>query len=150
MRGKLKIAICGAGIGGLATATLLARNGHFVKVFDQFEAPQPVGSGLMLQKTGLAVLSKLGLRDQVDAHGSPIHRLWGLTTPSLRPVLDVRYKKLDQNLYGLGVQRGLVFNMLLEAAKIAGAELVTNSPVTRADPDTGTIIFKTWRKFRTF
>ena len=139
MGAKLKIAICGAGIGGLAAATLLAREGHSVKVFDQFDTPRPVGSGLMLQKTGLSVLGKLGLREKVDALGSPIHRLWGLTTPSLRPVLDVRFKKLDKALYGLGVQRGLVFNLLLDAAIEAGAELVKSAFITGANANAGTL-----------
>ena len=91
MARTLEIAIAGAGIGGLALATLLARRGHSVRVFDQFESPKPIGSGLMLQQTGLAVLAKLGLREEIDLLGTPIERLWGVTTPSLRPVLDVRY-----------------------------------------------------------
>ncbi|HCE21819.1 MAG TPA: FAD-dependent monooxygenase, partial [Hyphomonas sp.] len=48
-----KIAIAGAGIGGLAAAALLAQAGHDVTVYDQFDAPGPVGSGLILQETGL-------------------------------------------------------------------------------------------------
>ena len=143
MSEKLNIAICGAGIGGLASATLLARAGHTVTIFDQFKVPKPVGSGLMLQKTGLAVLGKMGLREAVDPLGSPIHRLWGVTTPSQRAVLDVRFKKLDSALYGLGVQRGLVFNLLLQAALDAGAELVTGASVNRVDPQTGQITLDT-------
>ena len=94
MKQGLELAIVGAGIGGLALATLLARAGHKVRVFDQFETPQPVGSGLMLQQTGLAVLDRLGLRAEIDQLGTRIDRLWGLTTPSGRPVLDVRYLSL--------------------------------------------------------
>ncbi|MEZ5947060.1 MAG: NAD(P)-binding protein [Hyphomonas sp.] len=41
------MAIAGAGIGGLAAAAFLARQGHAVTVYDQFEAPGPVGSGLI-------------------------------------------------------------------------------------------------------
>ena len=139
MSARRNIAICGAGIGGLSLAALLARAGHSVKVFDQFDAPRPVGSGLMLQKTGLSVLEKLGLREEVEALGSRIDRLWGLTTPSHRAVLDVRFKKLGKDLYGLGVQRGLLFNLLLDAARQAGAELVTNAHVTSVDSDIGVI-----------
>lgn len=130
----LDIAIVGAGIGGLALATLLARAGHRVRIFDQFETPKPIGSGLMLQQTGLAVLHQLGLRKEIDALGTRIERLWGLTTPSMRPVLDVRYAKWKSDLYGLGVQRGLVFEALLKAALEAGVDLIASAPVASADP----------------
>lgn len=135
---KLDIAIAGAGIGGLATAMLLARQGHRVKVFDQFDAPQPIGSGLMLQPTGLAVLEKLDLRQSIDHLGSRIDRLWGLTTPSGRPVLDVRYAKWKRELYGLGVQRSMLFDQLLSAATDAQVELVQSTYIASADANAGT------------
>lgn len=134
MRKRLDIAIAGAGIGGLALATLLARAGHRVRIFDQFETPKPIGSGLMLQQTGLAVLEQLGLRAEFDALGTRIERLWGLTTPSLRPVLDVRYNKRRSDVYGLGVQRGLIFDTLYKAAQEAGVEVILGAPVAAAEP----------------
>ncbi|GAB5456160.1 MAG: NAD(P)/FAD-dependent oxidoreductase [Henriciella sp.] len=133
MSGSREIAIVGAGIGGLALAVFLARDGHRVRVFDQFPEPKPIGSGLMLQQTGLAVLEQLGLRTDIDALGTRIDRLWGLTTPSLRPVLDVRYTKWQPELYGLGVQRGLVFETLLSAAYEAGVEIVLDAAVAGAN-----------------
>lgn len=135
----LDIAIAGAGIGGLAAAILLARQGHKVRIFDQFDAPQPIGSGLMLQRTGLAVLDELGLGPRIDTLGSRIDRLWGVTTPSMRPVLDVRYAKLDPGLYGLGVQRSMLFNHLLEAAKQSGCELTPSTTLIDADAEAGTL-----------
>lgn len=133
MKKRLDIAIAGAGIGGLALATLLARAGHRIRVFDQFDAPKPIGSGLMLQQTGLAVLQQLGLREDIEELGTRIDRLWGLTTPSLRPVLDVRYAKWKREVYGLGVQRGLIFEALLKAALDAGVDLILDAPVAGAD-----------------
>ncbi|NQY96104.1 MAG: FAD-dependent monooxygenase [Henriciella sp.] len=133
MRKRLDIAIAGAGIGGLSLGTLLVRAGHRVRIFDQFESPKPIGSGLMLQQTGLAVLEQLGLRAEIDALGTRIERLWGLTTPSLRPVLDVRYSKWRSDVYGLGVQRGLVFDALYTAAQEAGVEVTLDAPVAAAE-----------------
>jgi salicylate hydroxylase len=57
----LDIAIAGCGPAGLAAAPALARSGHRVRLFDQFDEPRPVGSGLMMQPAGLAVLDWLGL-----------------------------------------------------------------------------------------
>ena len=133
MRKRLDIAIAGAGIGGLALGTLLARAGHRMRIFDQFETPKPIGSGLMLQQTGLAVLEQLGLRAEIDALGTRIERLWGLTTPSLRPVLDVRYNKWRSDVYGLGVQRGLAFDALYKAAEGAGVEVILGAPVAAGE-----------------
>lgn len=140
---RLEIAIAGAGIGGLALGALLGREGHRVRIFDQFEKPEPIGSGLMLQQTGLAVLQKLGLRTEIDTLGTRIERLWGLTTPSLRPVLDVRYTKWREDVYGLGVQRGLVFEVLYKAAQEAGVELSLGSPVADMEPDAPALVLET-------
>ena len=66
------IAIIGAGIAGLAAATLLRRAGHRLVVYERFAASRPIGSGLMLQPTGLAALERLGLRGPVEALGARI------------------------------------------------------------------------------
>jgi len=64
---KRVIGVAGAGIGGLAFAALAARDGHRVIVFDQFEAPRPVGSGLVIQPVGQAVLRAAGTMPSVKA-----------------------------------------------------------------------------------
>ena len=146
----LKIAIAGAGIGGLAAGAFLARAGHKVALFDQFEEPRPIGSGLMLQETGLSVLAELGLRNEIDALGSKIARLWGLNGASGRAVLDVRYEKLDTHLYGLGVQRSLLFDQLLQTAIQNGAELNGTTKIANADARTGSFLTSTGRTFGPF
>jgi 2-polyprenyl-6-methoxyphenol hydroxylase-like FAD-dependent oxidoreductase len=88
MSRTLSIAIAGAGIGGLAAAAFLARQGHRVTVFDQFDSAGPVGSGLMLQETGLVILDQLGLRGPAEALGAPIERLWGISAETRRAVLE--------------------------------------------------------------
>jgi 2-polyprenyl-6-methoxyphenol hydroxylase-like FAD-dependent oxidoreductase len=56
---QMKIAICGCGIGGISVAILARRIGSSVTLFDQFEVPEPVGSGLVIQPVGLRVLKQL-------------------------------------------------------------------------------------------
>ncbi len=64
------IAVCGAGPAGLAAALLLHRDEHRVRLFERFESARPVGSGLLLQPTGLAVLQELGLAATILQRGS--------------------------------------------------------------------------------
>lgn len=139
MARELSIGIAGAGIGGLAAAALLARGGNRVTLFDQFAAAGPVGSGLMLQETGLAVLGAMGLRAQAEALGAPIARLHGMSVDTGRAVLDVRYAALRPGLAGLGIQRAVLFDVLQAAALAAGARLVTSTRIVSASAEAGTL-----------
>lgn len=112
----LGIAIIGCGPAGLAAALLLARQGHAVSVFDQFVSPGPVGSGLMIQPTGLAVLAELGLAAEVTRRGARIDALQGIAEHG-RTVLDAPYAALGlPGAFGLGIHRASLFDVLHEAA----------------------------------
>ncbi|MGE0597079.1 MAG: FAD-dependent oxidoreductase [Hyphomonadaceae bacterium] len=115
------VAIAGCGIAGLALAALLTRRGVRVVLYDRLETPQPLGSGLILQPVGMAVLDALGAGVEMRALGAPITRLYGRTVPSGRAVLDVRYAALGDGARGLGVHRGALFQLLHRAALDAGA-----------------------------
>lgn len=121
---SLDIAIAGAGLGGLATALFLARQGHRVRIFERFDTPRPVGSGLMLQPTGLAVLDALGLSAGIGALGSRVDRLLGKDCRSGRAVLDVRYRPLGEGVHALAVHRAALFSVLHDAVVAAGIEIV--------------------------
>ncbi len=110
----LHIAIVGYGTAGQAAAVLLSRDGHRVEVFERAAQPGPVGAGFLLQPTGLQVLWKMGLLDAALAHGARIDRLYGDTTAQ-RAVMDMRYAGLDPRLFGLGMQRGALFELLAHA-----------------------------------
>ncbi len=115
------IAIAGGGIAGLGCAALLAREGARVVVHDRMDTPAPIGSGLILQPVGLAVLDEIGVGDRLRALGAPIRRLFGRVQPSGRVVLDVRYRALGGGAgEGLAVHRGALFEALLDAAREAG------------------------------
>jgi 2-polyprenyl-6-methoxyphenol hydroxylase-like FAD-dependent oxidoreductase len=111
------IAIAGAGPAGLAMALYLKRAGHRVTVFERFDEPKPVGSGLILQPTGLTVLADLGLLDDILALGSRIDRLHGADASTGRIVLDVRYDAQRGGRFGLAVHRAALFGVLFRAAQ---------------------------------
>jgi salicylate hydroxylase len=123
---KLDIAVCGAGPAGLAAALALSRAGHSISIFDQFDEPQPIGSGLILQPTGLAVLDWLGLGERMRSLGSRIDRLYGKAAN--RVVLDVRYEALG-DLRGLAVHRAGLFNVLHDAVVAQGLKVISGSKI---------------------
>lgn len=126
-----RIAIAGCGTAGLAAALLLHRDGHDVTLFERFDTAGPVGSGLMLQPTGLAVLAKLGLAEAALARGARIDRLFGSAGRSGRTVLDVRYAALHRpGRFGIGIQRAALFALLHEAVVAAGIAIRTGHEVT--------------------
>lgn len=114
MKSRLDIAIVGYGTAGQALSVLLSRDGHRLDVFERASHPGPVGAGFLLQPSGLEVLWKMGLLGQVACHAAPISRLFG-ETPHGRSVLDIRYRDLDPRIFGMGMQRGALFSLLLEA-----------------------------------
>jgi 2-polyprenyl-6-methoxyphenol hydroxylase-like FAD-dependent oxidoreductase len=112
---QVDVVVVGAGIGGMATALLLARAGASVSLLERTAAPTVVGAGILLQPNGLAVLTGLGLTDALErtghrmsasaVHGtgrSPIARL---TVPDFGAGLD----------HVLAVRRSLLHDVLLAA-----------------------------------
>lgn len=130
METRLNIGIAGAGIGGLAAGILLARAGHRVRMFDQFAAPAPVGSGLVIQPVGQAVLARLGLLDRALRLGAKITAMEGTEARSGRRVLDVSYGRRDPTRFGLALHRAALHGLLLDGALTAGATLASGARVT--------------------
>ena len=97
-----------------------------------------MGSGLILQPTGLGVLEQLGLRADIEALGSRIERLFGADAATGRTVLDVRYDALrgSDGRYdtGLGVHRAALFNMLHDAVGRTKVAIETGREATGFEP----------------
>lgn len=106
-----RIAIIGAGTAGIATAIFLARQNHQITLIERAPELAPVGAGLMLQPSGLSVLAKLGVRDEIERYGARIDVLHG-TTVSGRTVMDTHYAHLDARLYGVGIHRASLCHVL--------------------------------------
>jgi salicylate hydroxylase len=63
-----RIAIAGAGIGGLAAAIALARRGISSHVFERRTGPDEAGAGIQIGPNGCKVLADLGALEHVRAH----------------------------------------------------------------------------------
>ncbi len=120
-----RIGIVGAGMGGLAAAALLAGRGHDVTLIERFATPRPVGSGLVVQPVGLAVLDAIGAGAAACALGAPLRQMRGHA--GTRVVLDVAYR---QDAPGLAMHRASLFHVLWQAAIAAGATVAAGHAVT--------------------
>ncbi|MEO1331210.1 MAG: NAD(P)/FAD-dependent oxidoreductase [Pseudomonadota bacterium] len=140
-RAEAEIAVAGAGPAGLAVALALSARGRSVRLFDQFEAPAPVGSGLMMQPAGLAALDAIApaAGARLRRLGQPIARLYGRAVRApgaAQPiVLDVRYDALGAGAEsGLAVHRAALFGVLWDAAQAAGVAVTGAARLTAIEP----------------
>ena len=99
------MAVIGCGFAGAAAALLLAE-------------PSPVGAGIVVQPTGASVLAELGLLETIASRASKIDTLRCITNTG-RQVFAMHYAGLRQDLHGLGVHRGLLFETLYGAVQAA-------------------------------
>src|SRR5690606_37836453 len=70
-----RIAIIGAGIGGLSLAIALQRKGFLVNIFESAPAIKPIGAGLGLAGNAIKAFEAIGIHDQVVSAGSILKRL---------------------------------------------------------------------------
>jgi FAD-dependent urate hydroxylase len=144
----MRIAIVGYGVAGIAAAIFLRRQGHEITHFEQADDPSPIGAGFLLQPTGLAVLDALGLRDAALARGAKIAQVLG-GDRSGRPIMNLRYGALEPESFGLGIQRGALFDILRGADANAG-ELQTGTKIAGADADEGILFTLRAKRFGPF
>jgi len=112
---------------------MLARTGRKVTVYERFETSMPIGSGLMIQPTGLAALERMGLRNALEGCGHKIERLHGLST-SGRPIFNLRYDRLGPDFRALAVHRAALHGVLWEGFEQSGAAIETGCSVADIEP----------------
>jgi 2-polyprenyl-6-methoxyphenol hydroxylase-like FAD-dependent oxidoreductase len=132
---RTRVVVVGAGIGGLASALLLARTGASVTLLERHSSSTAVGAGLLLQPNGLAVLSGLGLGSVLHRQGhrmaaSRVHDRNG------RPVAVLATPDFGHGLdHVLAIRRSCVHEVLEEAvAAQPGIVVRRGAEVTGASP----------------
>jgi 2-polyprenyl-6-methoxyphenol hydroxylase-like FAD-dependent oxidoreductase len=118
---SLDVGVIGGGTAGSASALFLSRAGHRVTLYERVPEPKPIGAGITIQPTGLHVLERLGLRRYIVERGARIDRLL-CTSASGRVLVDLSYKTVGEELFGVGLHRGVLFEALNEAV---GCEPIT-------------------------
>lgn len=94
-------------------------------LFERFDEPKPLGSGLMLQPSGMAVLARMGLAQEIAARGARIDALYGQAEDG-RVALDAPYSRLgDGDAFGIGIHRASLFEALYQRVLAAGIAIHT-------------------------
>jgi 2-polyprenyl-6-methoxyphenol hydroxylase-like FAD-dependent oxidoreductase len=124
------IGIAGAGVAGLAAATLLSRAGHDVTLHEQAASLGPVGAGVLLQPSGQIILQAMNLLDEVIAHAEPIHRLTAYTHRG-KTLINLPYTELSPTTLAYGLRRSELFDVLHAAATNAGTTILTAQRMLR-------------------
>ncbi len=111
----LHVLVVGGGIGGLAMAGALRREGARVDVVEQTPRWQPLGAGLVLGANALSVLDVLGVAASLDPHGEPVLSM------HLQDATGARLQCMDMSVLGanircpLAVHRAELHRVLLQS-----------------------------------
>lgn len=107
----LQIAIVGYGIGGIAAAVHLRRQGHDITHFERYDPPSAAGAGMLLHPPAKRELEGLGILEEALACGAPVRGIHAQTTRG-HPLFDLGYADLAAENFALGIQRGALHRLL--------------------------------------
>lgn len=132
------MAVLGAGVSGLAVASLLKLRGEEPIVFERFATPRPLGSGLVLHRSGLAALAALGLDAEAIRFGCQLTRFVGRTV-SGKAVFELTH---DPGDFSLGMHRHTAFHLLQGKALALGVPIIADTPVDTVEqrPGSATVL----------
>ena len=131
------VIIVGARVAGSATALLLARRGLKVLVLDRATFPSDTLSTHQVQVPGVARLARWGVLDAILEAGTPATR--NVRFDQGRVVLTGRFPACDGTDFMCSPRRTLLDQVLVDAARAAGAEVRENFTVGELLRDNGTV-----------
>lgn len=143
MTRTLPVIVAGGGIGGLAAALSLARQGFSVKVLEQAHQLGEIGAGIQLGPNAFHAFDALGVGDKVRGRAVYIdelvmHDALDETLVARIPT-DEAFRKRFGNPYAV-IHRADVHLSLLEGAQESGrVEFLTDTRVERVEQDGNSI-----------
>ena len=135
----LHVSIIGGGIGGLATACALQRQGIQVTLFERNPELREIGAGLTLWANGVQMLWQLGLADALAAVSAPLTHFecwsWrGKRLGSMR--LDTIERRVGAP--SIGIHRADLLRLL--AGEISRESVHVNADCVGFKPEQGHVI----------
>jgi 2-polyprenyl-6-methoxyphenol hydroxylase-like FAD-dependent oxidoreductase len=143
----MKIAIVGAGIGGLSLALALHRKGLACNVYETVPEVREIGVGITLLPHAMRELAELGLQPQLEAAG--IENLESVFFNRFGQFIyrEPRGRHAGYDLPEIGVHRGRLHRILYEAARerLGAGHVHLDHRCVGVDQDAGgaTIHFRT-------
>ncbi|KAJ7212862.1 FAD/NAD(P)-binding domain-containing protein [Mycena haematopus] len=141
----LNVAIVGAGIGGLAAAVSLRRNGHHIRIFESSQIKTEVGAGIGLQRNAVRILERFGCSREnlkpvafdgivvFDAKtGDSTSLQWLIPRTDGTPDLSCHRSDLHDELKRLAIGEG----------EGPPSQLFLDSKVVACDPEAGTVTLR--------
>ncbi|WP_163849466.1 FAD-dependent monooxygenase [Pseudooceanicola aestuarii] len=129
----VRIAVIGAGVGGLSVARALRLRGAEVTVLEQAQAITEVGAGVQITPNGLAVLRGLGLADRLRGPRAQAVRLFSHRGPES---LCLNLSDLPAGQGYHFVHRADLIALLAAGAREAGVRIRLLQQVDRIAPGT--------------
>jgi salicylate hydroxylase len=96
----MKIAVIGAGIGGLSAAVSLRRAGFAIDVYEQATELTEVGGGINMGPNATRVLRRLGLAEGLDRNGVCPAEIWARRWQDGRTLQRAPLNPLCEELFG--------------------------------------------------
>ena len=112
----MKVAIIGAGIGGLTIGLVLKNAGIPFKIFEKSVEIKPVGAGLVLGINAMQVYKKLGIHNEILEQSSKIHGM-NICSPdfSILSNANIRDFEIKYHLSSVAIHRANLHSILSEA-----------------------------------
>ena len=132
MRGK-RVAVIGAGLGGLTAALAFAKAGADVEVFEKAPELTEIGAGIQITPNGARALEALGLGAQMAEFGLAAGAV--VPTDGLTGYPITRFDLSTQSPKYRFFHRAALINFIGKAAQAAGAKIYLGAPVTSIAED---------------
>ena len=128
-----RIAIIGAGIGGLTTALAFAQTGADVTVYEQADALTEVGAGLQITPNGARVLNALGLDTALSRVGITAEAVCPMDAVTGRQI--ARFDLSNQSPTYRFYHRADLLGVLADACRAAGVTIQLNTRIASITSD---------------
>jgi salicylate hydroxylase len=134
------ILIVGGGIGGLAAALALAREGCHVRVLEQASTIEEIGAGIQLGPNAFAAFDALGVGERARSHMIFPDRLVMLDAVDGKPVADLpvgaAFRRRFGNPYALTHRADMHMTLLESVRALDRIELITSMHIVDVEQTT--------------